>query len=547
VGRWQRYWFAEGGRTAIAVVRIALATSVLLTLAHLAATESPVSSKVYRPVGLWMLLGHTPPPAALVSALWVIACASTAAMLVGLATRASTAVSFVSAAALAALSFSASKTWSHQYNVVFIAQAAFLGARAGDTLSLDAWLRRRRNLPPLDIARGYQWSLRLVQLAVVLMFTGAALHKLAHGHFTLRWALSDNLRHHLLVRYDLAGTPRPAFVDWLLAESWRDPCAALMNLVTQASPQLAVIFVRRPLVRAFAGMLFVSEVILLGVVVGLWNLHWLPLVAVFIDWEWLLAHIRRRAPASAPAVEPAAFYPPRKVTAFIIAFLVYDVATSFVPTLDQRLNTFPFSSFPIFATIRARQPYDQHLPYSVVSGSYEVISDQPMDKNAQRWLDHTQRNVFVVRNPGELERRLRTVLERVQYFYPDYHAHGIRLWITVYEAPAYPAPAHFDRKPIAVLGEITADGVFHTMLGTVHVGSELGHVELAPKNIDVPPDTKLVYYRDDRAEPIAVPVPISGNRFDIGYQEVEGNPLYFVAIANGVPWLVASQTEWRWD
>jgi hypothetical protein len=32
LGRWQRYWFAEGGRVAVAVVRMALATAVLLTL-----------------------------------------------------------------------------------------------------------------------------------------------------------------------------------------------------------------------------------------------------------------------------------------------------------------------------------------------------------------------------------------------------------------------------------------------------------------------------------------------------------------------------------
>jgi len=183
VSRWQRYWFAEGGRTALAVVRIALAASVLLTLAHIAAYESPIFAKVYRPVGIWMLLGHMRPPQALVDALWIVALASTACMLAGLVTRASTAISFVTAVALAALSFSASRTWSHQYNVVFIAQAAFLGARAGDTLSLDAWLRTRRGLPSIDIERGYQWSLRLVQLAVVLMFAGRAAHKLLHGHF----------------------------------------------------------------------------------------------------------------------------------------------------------------------------------------------------------------------------------------------------------------------------------------------------------------------------------------------------------------------------
>jgi hypothetical protein len=132
MGRWQRYWFAEGGRTALAIVRICVALAVLLTLARLMARASPVAIPVYRPVGIWMLLGHLQPPALGVQVVWVVAWASTAAMLVGYVTRASTAISFVSAVALAALSFSASKTWSHQYNVVFIAQFALLGSRGGD-------------------------------------------------------------------------------------------------------------------------------------------------------------------------------------------------------------------------------------------------------------------------------------------------------------------------------------------------------------------------------------------------------------------------------
>ena len=151
-------------------------------------------------------------------------------MLLGLCTRAATAVSFVASLALASLSFAASTRWSHQYNVVFLAQAAFLGARGGDVLSIDALIRMRRGLPLIDRARAYQWSVRLVQLAVAVMFACAAFHKLLHGHFTLRWALSDNLRHQLLVRFDLAGLPRPPLVDWIIDDPWRYRTAAVLNL-----------------------------------------------------------------------------------------------------------------------------------------------------------------------------------------------------------------------------------------------------------------------------------------------------------------------------
>jgi hypothetical protein len=543
MGRWNRYWFATGGRTALAIVRIAVAASVLLALARLADAESPVAAQVYRPVGIWMLLGHTAPPAALVTALWLVAWVSTGTMLVGLATRASTAVSFVSAVALAALSFSASHTWSHQYNVVFLAQLALLGARGGDTVSLDWLIRTRvRRLPALDLPQAYQWSLRLVQLAVVLMFAGAAVHKLAHGHFTLRWALSDNLRHHLLVRFDLAGLDRPPVVDWILAESWRYRGAAVLNILAQAAPLLAVIFVRRPVVRIAAGMMFVVETLMLGVVVDLWNLHWLPLVAVFIDWEWLLARFR---PSSKP-VDLAGFRPPRITRAFILAFVLYDLVTAFIPTLDQRLNTFPFSSFPMFATIRAREPYSEHLPYSLVAGTYELISDHPADARAQRWLDHQHRTVHTVRKPDELHRRLATVLERMRYYYDGYGIHGLRLWVTVHEAPAYPGPAELRKHPMAVLGEIAADGTFRTLLGTLALGGAQPHIEVAPRGIALPPDATLHYFRDERPELIPIAAPLVGTRFDLRGIALPGNPRHFVVEAAGMRWLVGSHETWRW-
>ncbi len=539
MGRWQRYWFAEGGRTALAIVRIAVALAVLLTLARLMAKASPIAAQVYRPVGIWMLLGDLQPPEVLVQALWVIAWSSTAAMLLGFCTRASTAISFVSAVALAALSFSASKTWSHQYNVVFIAQLALLGSRGGDVLSLDWWIRTRlRGLPALDVARGYQWSLRLVQLAVVLMFAGAAFHKLAHGHFTLRWALSDNLRHHLLVRFDLAGLERPPVVDWLLEESWRYRTAALLNMIAQATPLLAVFFIRRPLVRALAGVMFLTETILLGVVVDLWNLHWLPLVAVFVDWEALVGQ------GAAPEPTPSDSPPSRAIRAFIIGFIVYDVITSFVPTLDQRLNTYPFSGFPMFATIRARTPYSEHQPYSVVGGTYEVIADAPaFDDKRQRWLDHSHRFVHAVRNPDDLHRRMKTVLERVQHFYPDWQVRGLRLWVTVFETAAYPAPPAFERRRIALLGELLPDGTFRTMLGKLTASA----LEVAPRNVELAPDAQLSYFRDETPTPIAIASPLAGTRFDLTGVSLPGNPRHFVVTSGGTPWLVASHETWRWD
>lgn len=527
MSRWQRYWFAEGGRHAAAIVRIAIAIAVLMSLARLATLTALVApTPLYRPVGPWMVLGRTPPPELLVDLLWVLAWGGTVAMLVGLFTRAATAVSFGAAVALAALSFSGSATWSHQYNVVFLAQAAFLGARSGDVLSVDAWWRRHRDLPAIDIPGGYQWSLRLVQLAVALMFAGAVFHKLLHGHGTLRWALSDNLRHHLLVRYDLAGLPRPVVVDWIIDDVWKYRIAALLNLATQLVPILACVFVRRPWLRAACGAAFVTETVALGLVIGLWNPHWLPLVAVFIDGDRLL---RRPAPPLRASGTPV----PRGPRAFIAVFLVYELLTSFVPTLDQRLNTFPFSSFPMFATIRAERPYDQHLPYRLAGDHIEVVGND-VHVFAQRWLDHAHRGIHQMRDPERIRAKLASIIADAPVKYPDVTIRGLRHYLTIFEAPAYPARAHFERRPIAITGELAPDGTFRTVLGSWKGSS----VELRPRGVDTS-RARLVAYRDNDPTPVELTTTRTGDRFEL--PAITGHPIYIVAIIDDVGWLVASR------
>ena len=509
MSRWQRYWFADGGRVAAAYVRVAIALSVLMTLERLATlstVELPGPPDLYRPVGVWMVLGGAIPPDWLITALWVVAWGGTIAMLLGLASRLSTIVSFVGAMSLAALSYASSATWSHQYNVVFLAQLAFLGARGGDTLSLDAVIRHLRGLPALEVPRGYQWSLRLVQLAIALMFAGAVVHKILHGHGTLRWAFSDNLRHHLLVRYDLAGLERPEVVDWLLAESWRYRGAALANMIAQLLPIFACVFVRRPFVRLFCGTVWGLEVIGLGFVMSLWNEHWLPLVAVFVDWDrlnhWLL---REPVPPERAAVPPS-----RGVRAWIAIFLVYELVTSFVPTLDQRLNTYPFSGFPMFATIRAAEPYDEHLPYGVPGDSYELIADRPVPEEVHRWLDHHQRRVYTITAPDKLDAKLRAVLANAQGRWGDLGIRGIRHHLAIFETAAYPGPARFETYRIAITGELV-DGTFRSMLGKRDLAG-----------------AKYVYYANDR------PV-----RFALGPTPPDGRA-YIVAIVDGTAWLVAT-------
>jgi len=536
VGRWQRYWFADGGRHALAIVRVAVALSVIASLVRLVTDPTLVAPEgLYRPVGIWMLLGSSPPPAFLITLLMIVAWVATIAMLLGLVTRASTALSFVAGVALAAVSHSHSAHWSHVYNVVFLAQLALLGARAGDALSLDALIRRWRGLPQLNLPRAYQWSLRLVQLAVALMFVGAVFHKLAHGHFTLRWALSDNLRHHLLVKYDLAGLERPALVDWLLQDVWRYRTAALLNMITQLTPLFAVLFVRRPFVRLVCGLAFVAEVLGLGLVVDLWNLHWLPLAAVFVDWdrliEWMAKQLGKPLRVPPTLVD---WRPPRGPRIWIVVFVVYDVLTGFIPTLDQRLNTYPFSSFPMFANLRVREPYDEHLPYSVAGDQFDITSAQPVSPNAQTFIDHHYRGTHGIRDAARLQTKLETIRSECNTkWFPGLGITGVRHHVVIFEAPAYPGPARFDRHPLAVSGELQGDR-FRTLLGRWSGTT----VELVPQGIDTA-GARLVYYAGDRPEPHELAATRAGNTFTLETPIADDG--YLVAVIGDERWLVASK------
>src|SRR5262249_56105322 len=113
----------------------------------------------------------------------------------------------------------------------------------------------------------------------------------------VEWGVAGKVGREVLVGYDGLDVARAPVADWLLAAPWRYELCALLNLVTQTSQIAAVFLMRRPGLRALLGAAYCAEVLGLGVVMNLWNLHWLPLAAGVIDWDALAA--RRRPPAAA--------------------------------------------------------------------------------------------------------------------------------------------------------------------------------------------------------------------------------------------------------
>jgi hypothetical protein len=118
---------------------------------------------------------------------------------VGLRTRLATATALVLGFYLLGLPQSMGKI--HHFDGIVVATMGILAlSRCGDALSLDAWIRRRGGgAPRAQASAEYAWPVRLVQVALALLFFAAGLAKLRYGG--LDWVLSDHLR-------------------WVLLQSW---------------------------------------------------------------------------------------------------------------------------------------------------------------------------------------------------------------------------------------------------------------------------------------------------------------------------------------
>jgi hypothetical protein len=501
VRSWDRFWYREGGRLSVAVVRVAIAIAALWTLWRLGVRDyaqllPTKPAELYRAKGLLLLWRGGAPPASVLTVVQAVAWAATVSMLVGLLSRACAALSLVAVWTVVAFEFSYSASWSHQYNIVILAQIAFLGARGGDTLSLDAWIRQRRGLAPVHVANGYVWSLRLVQFAVALPFANAAVIKLASAGFTLRWAFSDNLRHQILVGFDWTGTARTPLAEWLVQGPVRYQAAAALNLVAQLTPIAGFALMEKPRLRALSGLLFAVEVVALGLVMGLWNLHWLPVCAAFIDWDRLLGKHTMPGPALSRPVKAAA-------SAFVGLFVFYDLVVSFsYPRIDTRLGTYPFSAFPMFSKVRAKPPYRVHQSYEFLGARLNIDAMPPLGKEQLAWLNRRYRFLHMVQEPQTLRVKLAEVLRTAAGRYRQHRISGVEVELVIFQAPAYPAPARLIEHPVAVIGALQGPDEFRSLVGS-RVGK--GRIQLEAIGLERSAISQFVHYRDE----IPAPAPLA--------------------------------------
>ncbi len=250
---WNGFWFAPSPAEALGLARACFFGTLFLIYAREDFTGwGRVDPVFWHPVWLFRVLHLGPAAPEIISAIQVAFRASLVLAAVGLFTRPAT----VAACLLGTYLFGLPHNFGHTYHfdalLVFVL-AIMACARAGDGCSLDA--RRRGGTP--EAGPEYTWPVRLVWVAMSLVFFGAGVSKLRHGG--LEWILSDNLAIVLTkAHYHVSdANPIGPWGLWIASSPLASQLLAMVSLSTEVLFPLALVSrrARAVLVPAAFGML----------------------------------------------------------------------------------------------------------------------------------------------------------------------------------------------------------------------------------------------------------------------------------------------------
>lgn len=456
--RWHAYWLAPATPVGLGLARIGVFLAVLHSYRKTvhddyAAHLSQRDHDLYSPVGILKTLGDSPPSPDLLEAVATLALVSTLLALAGAATRVSMPVSALTVIAVVSFTYSWGSHWSHGHNIQLLCALMLAFSHAGDSLSIDSLIRRVRGKPPPEPSGSYRWPMMAGQLLVAFMFANASFWKLRRGWEAgslLGWALSDNLRNDLgLSWYRFRGKP-PALTHWIISREWAWKSVALGNIAIQVLPLVAVFMHRRPSLRAVFGLVFAVEVIGLWVLLDIFNEEWLLLAVFFIDWDWLLRRTPNRRSERPDTVKAVPIY---GLVAPFVGYLLFVGLTQ--ADLDHEL--YPFSAFPMYASIRASQPYDEHADFHFHNGRITIEATKPVPDDVIDRLNSAHKRSYQASTVEDICAELRDIEGRASALV-DGKITSVRLDKRRWIIPAYPEdpdPALIHRGE---LGRLTDEG-----------------------------------------------------------------------------------------
>jgi uncharacterized membrane protein YphA (DoxX/SURF4 family) len=460
----ERYLFRPGGLWSIGVCRIAIFSAILIVALKMRRAifrdGSPeqflhlLETGNFNPMGVVQLFAGAVPPE------WLVLLASDASIvaaamsIVGLLTRPSMLVATVTTLFMESLFWSSSYNWSNPHVIIFLAALAFMFARANASLSVDALLARLQGRAIADVPlsrHSLWWPVIFAQLTVCLFFFGAGFAKLMASDFTLAWAFSDNLRHSIVYAWNVRGLAPTPLVKWILSDPLIYRGAALGHLASQFLPILALAALNRPNIRLLEGLVYAASVAGLGLVMGPHHQYplWLWLTALFVDWDYYIFKAIGGRPPARDVPLPAHTLARQRaahlaVIAWISTFTLFQIS-SVIFNLQQTLKPFPFSSTRFFSSVRALEPYDQHLHWTYVRGEFHALVDDtqwvhvPMPQRlarAEREQDLTKLESILRHAAGSVRGRLR----QQGHDSRQLRAYGITR--TYWQIPSHPAQPH---------------------------------------------------------------------------------------------------------
>ena len=158
-------------------------------------------------------------------------------LIFGLFSRTSLVVNFLTNLLLISLSESFSMAWSHGYNLNLLAQMPFIFAPVGRLISIDFLVRKF--LFKLEAKKSfnaiYVW---MANFGIVAIFLNAFFWKIYADRlsFSFRWALSDNFRNQIIMRYSYVSEDIPEFLNFIVNNEFWWKSVAILNLGFQFLP-----------------------------------------------------------------------------------------------------------------------------------------------------------------------------------------------------------------------------------------------------------------------------------------------------------------------
>jgi len=329
-------------------------------------------------------------------------------LVIGLFSRASLIVNFFCNLFLISLSESFSTGWSHGYNLNLLAQMPFIFAPVGRLFSVDFFINKYLLKKVIKNSENaiYVW---MANFGIVAIFFNAFFWKLFSDRqsISLKWALSDNFRNQFIIRYSYLSEDIPGYLNFIVNSEFWYQFVAFLNLSFQFLPFLSLFFIKKPWIRFLWGFLFVIEEIGLAVVMQLFDWYWIPLIFIFIDWDYFLGKKKIEYQSTFKDVNIKLI----SAAYFIYGFAYFSIAFNlYLPfglyANEGGINSYPFSTYSMYSGILIKNKhgavkelgFDMH--YSEKKSQKREVEKELIIKNTNRkfYGYYTQKDSTEIKN-----------------------------------------------------------------------------------------------------------------------------------------------------